>query len=575
MNTEKKITIIALFIAIGGFVSEFITQFDFLPNENLYAIKSYLGATDLNFFRGGLFDYQLINGKIGINLANLIFYFVLLIGGILYSVSQRREVRMLRFSFSIILLTNAFLILWIAVIRPVILQFEQNQIIELPWMPLIFGLFMDFIWILFSIWVLKKLSLQKQLETFSEEFNDGSKTEFLVSATKNQRFFHLLVDLIICLLIFSNFIGIFLAILPNTLNERLLLWILAIIFRSVYYLFYETLLGATPAKLLSETRVVDEDGQKLKLSVGLQRTLIRFVPFEPFSFLSYGWHDKWTNTIVVKEEQTGVNSNRYLVILSITIITLTGSYYGNEAYKSNQIKQREFQFYQKEHEAKIVEIVNNLSNLTTEDIITLHTLDDYDYESVYLKVEENRKNNVLFSIIRFDPEHSTHTSIMVEEAYNSQKSILDTIEISKKMLLSAFTKDYETSYSENKNKVDLLKNGKHYEIKNIFRLYSPMIECSHTGSYGNELNVEMISKGWNAKIIEIKPIAGSVKWQNQLPIETGDVSKGYLSTFTFSGTDYKTDDFYKIQFITKDTFNRINTYTLEGSNLQLVLKKIK
>jgi uncharacterized RDD family membrane protein YckC len=50
-----------------------------------------------------------------------------------------------------------------------------------------------------------------------------------------------------------------------------------------YYLGFEFLISATPGKLVTRTRVVGEDGSKPSLLRIFGRTLMRFVPFEPFS----------------------------------------------------------------------------------------------------------------------------------------------------------------------------------------------------------------------------------------------------------------------------------------------------
>ena len=68
-----------------------------------------------------------------------------------------------------------------------------------------------------------------------------------------------------------------------------------------YYLGFETATGKSPAKWLTRTRVVTDDGRRPTFAQIFKRTLIRFVPFEPFSFLGRGrgWHDRWTKTRVV------------------------------------------------------------------------------------------------------------------------------------------------------------------------------------------------------------------------------------------------------------------------------------
>ena len=72
-----------------------------------------------------------------------------------------------------------------------------------------------------------------------------------------------------------------------------------------YYFLFEATLGRTPAKFLTGTRVVSANGARASTGQILGRSLARFVPFEPFSFLfggnpPNGWHDKWSNTRVVK-----------------------------------------------------------------------------------------------------------------------------------------------------------------------------------------------------------------------------------------------------------------------------------
>jgi uncharacterized RDD family membrane protein YckC len=72
-----------------------------------------------------------------------------------------------------------------------------------------------------------------------------------------------------------------------------------------YHFLFEVTLGRTPGKFLTGTRVVSADGGRATAGQILGRTLARYVPFEPFSFLfggnpPSGWHDKWSNTRVVK-----------------------------------------------------------------------------------------------------------------------------------------------------------------------------------------------------------------------------------------------------------------------------------
>lgn len=70
----------------------------------------------------------------------------------------------------------------------------------------------------------------------------------------------------------------------------------------IYFAGMESLTGLTIGKLVTGCKVISNDGTRPKPAQVVGRTLARFVPFEPFSFLGglpSGWHDRWSNTCVV------------------------------------------------------------------------------------------------------------------------------------------------------------------------------------------------------------------------------------------------------------------------------------
>lgn len=75
----------------------------------------------------------------------------------------------------------------------------------------------------------------------------------------------------------------------------------------VYSLFYYVLMEGTArttlGKLITGTRVVNEDGGAASFAQILGRTFARFIPFEQFSFLGSrndrGWHDTLSRTRVI------------------------------------------------------------------------------------------------------------------------------------------------------------------------------------------------------------------------------------------------------------------------------------
>lgn len=72
---------------------------------------------------------------------------------------------------------------------------------------------------------------------------------------------------------------------------------------SAYYIGFESTTGRTPAKFITGTRVVTVDGKKPSFGQIVIRTLCRLIPFEAFSFLGkfpQGWHDRFSQTMVVR-----------------------------------------------------------------------------------------------------------------------------------------------------------------------------------------------------------------------------------------------------------------------------------
>jgi len=129
-------------------------------------------------------------------------------------------------------------------------------------------------------------------------------------ATQGQRFANYLIDLIVTYLIAFGLLFLYgVGISLNggnaeDLPDQTLLYYLAvysslILYTSVMEAFNK---GRTIGKLITGTYAVKNDGQPLDFGTALKRSFSRIVPFEPFSgFGAAPWHDKWTDTTVVKK----------------------------------------------------------------------------------------------------------------------------------------------------------------------------------------------------------------------------------------------------------------------------------
>jgi uncharacterized RDD family membrane protein YckC len=126
------------------------------------------------------------------------------------------------------------------------------------------------------------------------------KRRRLEDASTGKRFANMLIDTFIVWVI--NFVlGIGL-VFGRPAGAELLLYAVGLTSSFLYYVVCEgLLLGRTVGKLVTGTKVVDEDGNPPTLGTVMLRTVCRWVPFEPFScFGGRGWHDRWSGTHVVE-----------------------------------------------------------------------------------------------------------------------------------------------------------------------------------------------------------------------------------------------------------------------------------
>lgn len=126
-------------------------------------------------------------------------------------------------------------------------------------------------------------------------------------ASQGKRFANYFLDSVF-ILIFAFAIGILLAIVfPSMLmileeDNAIIDYVFGFILGMTYYTFFEMTTGRTIGKLITGTKVVDEEGNNAKPETILIRSLCRYIPFNPFSFLGdgKGWHDTLSKTRVVE-----------------------------------------------------------------------------------------------------------------------------------------------------------------------------------------------------------------------------------------------------------------------------------
>ena len=134
------------------------------------------------------------------------------------------------------------------------------------------------------------------------------------NASKGKRFANFLLDLLF-FLIFSFVFGLVIGIIFIALSlpipsffvqdDKLTDYFFGFVINMIYYCGLEATTGRTIAKYITKTKVVNEQGEIPDFKSILIRTLCRYIPFEPFTFLgsdSSGLHDRVSNTRVIDAE---------------------------------------------------------------------------------------------------------------------------------------------------------------------------------------------------------------------------------------------------------------------------------
>ena len=133
-------------------------------------------------------------------------------------------------------------------------------------------------------------------------------------ASHSQRFLNLLMDYIAQLFLFIIAFSIVSVIaetngnkdfMVNFIKNDIAQYTFVTCIALFYYNFFEIFFARTVGKFITQTIVVDENGEKPNHETILVRTLCRLIPFEILSFLGMparGWHDRISKTYVVNKD---------------------------------------------------------------------------------------------------------------------------------------------------------------------------------------------------------------------------------------------------------------------------------
>ena len=128
-------------------------------------------------------------------------------------------------------------------------------------------------------------------------------TKKILPASILRRFSNYVVDRIVI-----SIISVIILSIGAAIDSSFVTFVGFVVLFGGYYVFCEALFQRTVGKCITKTKVVTMSGAKPKFWTIVGRTLCRFIPFEPLSYLfggfPVGWHDSITKTLVVPSHLT-------------------------------------------------------------------------------------------------------------------------------------------------------------------------------------------------------------------------------------------------------------------------------
>jgi hypothetical protein len=509
---------ISIGLGILGMVSNLLLIF-----FNDLKFLQYFRLVKIQDFTGYLFKAQ---GKINpeISLVSLLFFTMMIVGGILYKKSQTRDSRLVRFVFGILCvdgLLNLMSLPFDYVNQQLILKSNlaiseealgamDYAILGLTKMPIIILAYFITTWIHenHSILFIKKQSI-------------GTEQIFLpMTVGKSVRFTHAFFDYLFSLFLVLPFVSSLIVFFIrsagpdtslNTLDKQWYVSLVLLFSLTLYYLLFEGLFKTTPMKFLTGTRVLDAVNFKTP-GIGkiVGRTLIRRFPFNAFSFLGgKGWHDLYSETIVAKEDDQGNRgvSHRYWGVILFALYLVPLGFY---KFQDEKLKKMNRQENESIHTAKRGML---LKQLNYGDVI-VGSIQKRGMHNEYtcLKIIDTQDKDSIRTI-KYNAEfqYMRDRNDVINNMNTSNFLLEDTLILSRKDLNDLyFQKIYSLA-------LDSITN---FQLRDIYDLDHPQIRS--TGSEWN-YSTEKDSGVYNfvydlfqIKVLDIEHLEGDVEWIEDL-----------------------------------------------------------
>ena len=223
----------------------------------------------------------------------------------------------------------------------------------------VYFMFPALIFSVLAYYITRWLVEEQKMRVYTETDENGAMEYVYYPVSRKRRFAHWFFDIVMALLIVSPLVFLMFKAWDThwrslSLSEFRMSWLMSgvlIVSLSLYYLLFEGIFNATPAKFITGCRVLDaENFERPAFGTIFVRTICRRIPFELFSFLGKrGWHDRISGTVVVEEEDFGQKRSHH-VIWGILFVLIYAGGFGYRWLMQEYISREESALYDEARE---------------------------------------------------------------------------------------------------------------------------------------------------------------------------------------------------------------------------------
>jgi uncharacterized RDD family membrane protein YckC len=569
-NNQTYIIVLAL--AIIGILAKVVLVFPELNfNFNQWVM---LAIYIVSPFQLELFEDETLRLTIGsvfrnLNMFEAAMLLTTLLAALFYKLSNKKEVRLITFVLCLIFLNQlaCFIMNTLAIL--LVYMGPQEEVHNYSVTTTLISLVKPLVFVIGCYRLLEPLVSQQSPQITSTQYDTFELKEH-VMPSKWVRIFHLWVDIGLLVLIYSIYILGFLSSTLKSLEQSIgarpaaISYFLVVSF--LYYAVSEWLFGATPGKMLSQTRVVDLEGNKASLGAILGRTLYRRIPFNALSFLgNNGWHDKISSTQVVYIENKGVKGSRYWLLVLLFILMFLGILFGEKAYFDYKVEQEASNEYKKE----VLELEGMLQKLGSNHILSfLSQEDQFDIEPLYFKIERTTPDSVYGYYLPMEDTYWCSSYLLERRVWEYQKSNPTVLAFSRNSLLKAYPKTLQDK-EQRENSMPLPEQFSPQYLERIYTLGAANIKNSHEGRSDEPfLHLGFYNDGWPATITKVTILKGSIQIQPKPMIEAPIIFGSQFPGFMIGFENYKRGEPYEFTMEVTDSAGKVQHYQVKGVDLE-------